>query len=204
MKHKHGAIVGALLLTHTAVFANNEAIASYVCEEEVLFEESVSQQPIIRLHALQGAYGLITEHEVNDPILTHLHQKLAGAHINAICRKLALEFNNGLAGKEVIARVYFDFDSSKVNKNNKILLSRLNAWISENEGEYVIEGHTDNKGSAAYNWSLGLKRSQAIAQYVTSRDSVTVTTMGETSPIARNNTEQGRQKNRRVDIKQHE
>jgi outer membrane protein OmpA-like peptidoglycan-associated protein len=68
----------------------------------------------------------------------------------------------------------------------------------------TIVGHTDSKGSAEYNQKLSEQRALSVAQYLESKDvnPVRLATLGkgETDPIASNDTESGRQANRRVEI----
>ena len=67
----------------------------------------------------------------------------------------------------------------------------------------VLEGHTDNKGAANYNLSLSKARADAvktllIQQYGIAANRLVTKGYGESKPIASNDTEQGRQNNRRV------
>ena len=67
----------------------------------------------------------------------------------------------------------------------------------------VIEGHTDNRGSASKNLNISQRRAQSIKKYFTdtfgiSPERITAEGFGETKPIASNDTAEGRQKNRRV------
>jgi outer membrane protein OmpA-like peptidoglycan-associated protein len=68
----------------------------------------------------------------------------------------------------------------------------------------TIVGHTDSRGSAEYNQKLSEQRALSVAQYLESKDvnPVRLATLGkgETDPIASNDTESGRQANRRVEI----
>ena len=68
----------------------------------------------------------------------------------------------------------------------------------------TIVGHTDNKGTAEYNQKLSEQRALSVAQYLESKDvnPLRLATLGkgETDPIASNDTESGRQANRRVEI----
>ena len=70
-----------------------------------------------------------------------------------------------------------------------------------------IEGHTDSKGSARYNKRLSLKRANAVLDYILDyrkdlvRDRFEVAGIGPEEPVAPNDTEFGRQKNRRVEFK---
>ncbi len=68
-----------------------------------------------------------------------------------------------------------------------------------------IAGHTDNKGTSTYNVQLSDKRAKAIKEYLLKKlqlNSAAISTkaMGESNPIASNETTEGRQKNRRVEI----
>jgi outer membrane protein OmpA-like peptidoglycan-associated protein len=68
----------------------------------------------------------------------------------------------------------------------------------------TIEGHTDSVGSDATNQVLSEKRAAAVRDYLVSRgiatDRMTVTGLGETTPVATNDTAAGRQQNRRVEL----
>jgi OOP family OmpA-OmpF porin len=68
----------------------------------------------------------------------------------------------------------------------------------------AIEGHTDNVSSAAYNQKLSEKRANSVRQYIIDKFGIdgsrlTATGYGMTKPIASNDTEEGRQKNHRVE-----
>ena len=67
----------------------------------------------------------------------------------------------------------------------------------------VIEGHTDNINTAAYNQKLSEARANSVRQYLISNFGIKASRLaavgyGLTKPIASNNTEEGKQKNRRV------
>lgn len=68
----------------------------------------------------------------------------------------------------------------------------------------TVVGHTDNKGTAEYNQKLSEQRALSVAQYLESKDvnpvRLATSGKGETDPIASNDTESGRQANRRVEI----
>ena len=69
----------------------------------------------------------------------------------------------------------------------------------------MIIGHTDSMGSAAYNDQLSVRRAEAVKnllmdQFDIDTFQVTVKGMGESQPLADNQTQEGRRLNRRVDI----
>lgn len=70
---------------------------------------------------------------------------------------------------------------------------------------FVVEGHTDSVGSAAYNLRLSQRRAESVVSYLTKTykiepDRLQAVGLGKASPIASNDTDDGRQKNRRVQV----
>ena len=68
-----------------------------------------------------------------------------------------------------------------------------------------IEGHTDSRGSDAYNQKLSQRRAQSVIRYLAAsfgieEDRLLAVGKGEGEPLADNGTDSGRQKNRRVQI----
>jgi OOP family OmpA-OmpF porin len=71
--------------------------------------------------------------------------------------------------------------------------------------ELIIEGHTDNIGGAQFNLELSRKRAEAVKRWLVDKagiGEIRLTTVGYglTRPIADNSTEEGRAKNRRVEL----
>ena len=110
-----------------------------------------------------------------------------------------------------ILKVAFDnleFASSKaiILSASKPSLDELSKVMLENENfNLLISGHTDNVGKAQTNLSLSKRRAEAVEAYLIAKGvykaRMTVKYFGETTPIADNNTAEGRQKNRRVEMK---
>jgi OOP family OmpA-OmpF porin len=101
--------------------------------------------------------------------------------------------------------VEFEFDKANIKKNFYKEIDELAEVMKEYPDiKIVIEGHTDNRGSAAYNQKLSQERAEAVKKYMVDKcgiDSARLTTkgFGLTNPIASNTTKEGRQKNRRVE-----
>ncbi len=71
--------------------------------------------------------------------------------------------------------------------------------------KFQIQGHTDNRGSEQTNLKLSLYRVNKVLNYLVSKGvdqfNLKVKGFGETMPIASNDTQEGRAKNRRVEVK---
>lgn len=106
----------------------------------------------------------------------------------------------------VLGVVYFDTDKSVVKSEYHEMLGRVAEMIQSNPGLYVcVAGHTDSTATNAYNMGLARRRAEAVAAALVSRgadkDHVHTKAYGEESPTASNGTADGRQQNRRAEIK---
>ncbi|MBN1755924.1 OmpA family protein [bacterium] len=102
--------------------------------------------------------------------------------------------------------IFFDFDSSNLRPESYPELNRLAKILKENPDQKVeISGHTDSKGSQDYNFSLSDRRAASVVDYLISvgcdPDNLVSKGYGETKPVATNDTDEGRQMNRRVEFK---
>jgi len=102
--------------------------------------------------------------------------------------------------------IFFDFDSDRLRKESYPELRRLVKFIKENpQLQFEISGHTDSLGNEQYNKQLSLRRAKAVRDYLIEQGckaaQLIVKGYGASVPIATNETEKGRQINRRVEIK---
>ena len=102
--------------------------------------------------------------------------------------------------------VTFATDSSDISADFYPVLDSVALVINEFEQTYVdVVGHTDSTGSEEYNQRLSVARASSVARYLESQkvlpQRVQTTGMGQTSPIATNDTPEGRALNRRVEIR---
>jgi outer membrane protein OmpA-like peptidoglycan-associated protein len=100
---------------------------------------------------------------------------------------------------------YFDFDKATLRPENREILSRIAGVLLASEGyRLFVYGHTDDTGPASYNQELSLRRAGSVADYLRHAgvpdDLMRVEGFGKSSPREQNNSPQGRQKNRRVEI----
>lgn len=105
--------------------------------------------------------------------------------------------------------VYFDFDSDELDQNSIKVLENLitifNQNLEKNNSQKIIlTGHTDSKGSNDYNEILSQKRLLSVQNFLESKgiekSKIKITPKGEQNPTQTNSTENGRSKNRRVEI----
>jgi outer membrane protein OmpA-like peptidoglycan-associated protein len=102
--------------------------------------------------------------------------------------------------------VTFDTNSVVVRPGLYSELDRIARVMNQYPNTLIrVEGHTDSKGSNEYNMDLSNRRANSVRSLLVQRgiagSRIEVVGFGETMPVASNNTEAGRQKNRRVEIK---
>lgn len=104
------------------------------------------------------------------------------------------------------AVVYFDEASATINPDQMETLRAFYQQIKDSAGTLQLDGYTDNYGSEQEDFVLSKNRAEAVAEVLKSMDGVSkivfeVESFGRTNPIGDNNTAQGRQQNRRVELK---
>lgn len=102
------------------------------------------------------------------------------------------------------SEVTFDVDSSQIKPSFQSSLDKVSDVIAKYESEAEIVGHTDSTGSEGYNQQLSEERALSVRGYLvrqgTPTQQLSSSGEGETRPRATNETEAGRQLNRRVEI----
>ncbi len=101
--------------------------------------------------------------------------------------------------------VNFDTDSAKLKAESTSILDQAVNVLNQQVGVSVrVEGHTDSRGSDAYNMTLSDKRARSVVVYLVSKgiDAARLTSagMGESAPVAPNDSAVNMAKNRRVDL----
>lgn len=142
-----------------------------------------------------GAAGMIIGHQM-DKQAAELKQNIPGAVVERVGEGIQVTFASGLL---------FDFDSDVVRSAAQANLRNLAASLDKYPGsELLIAGHTDSVGTDSYNLALSQRRAEAAAAYLASqgvaRARLSSKGLGEGEPVAPNETEAGRSKNRRVEV----
>lgn len=111
-----------------------------------------------------------------------------------------------IGSKIILKNIFFDYDRATLRPESYPELNRL-VKLLESYPRMKIEigGHTDSHGSLAYNTTLSENRSQSVVNYLIdagiSEDRLEYKGYAFTQPIATNDTDEGRQQNRRVEFK---
>jgi len=142
-----------------------------------------------------GAAGAIIGHQM-DQQAKELQQNIPGATVTRVGEGIAVTFASGLL---------YDFDSDVVRADAAQNLRNLAASLEKYPNtDLMIVGHTDAVGTSDYNQALSQRRATAAANYLMGQGVASARLQavgrGETEPIATNDTEAGRQLNRRVEI----
>ena len=104
--------------------------------------------------------------------------------------------------------VLFDFNKYALREDARPVLNEVAAKIQEHPGVFIVlEGHTDSRGSDAYNEILGEKRARAVGAYLSQEgvkfNRITFISKGERELRDSGKTEAAHRMNRRVEIRNH-
>lgn len=108
--------------------------------------------------------------------------------------------------KIVLKNIFFDTDSYRLEKTSSVELENLLQFLQNNPDIKIeISGHTDKTGSEIHNKQLSLNRAKSVYNYLIkngiNKNNLTYKGYGSSCPIDTNNTEEGKQKNRRTEFK---
>jgi len=142
-----------------------------------------------------GTAGAIIGHQM-DQQAKELSQNIKGATVERVGEGIQVTFASGLL---------FAFDSDSIQAaagtNLRELASSLQKYP---DSQLLIVGHTDNVGDDSYNQRLSERRSNSAAAYLAAqgvaRTRLAATGKGESEPVTTNDTDAGRQQNRRVEV----
>ncbi|MGH7475136.1 MAG: OmpA family protein [Longimicrobiales bacterium] len=142
-----------------------------------------------------GAAGAVIGHQM-DQQAEELAEDLEGADVTREAEGIFVRFPSGLM---------FDFDSAALRAEARSDLADLAGSLQRYPNtEVLIVGHTDAVGTDTYNLDLSRRRARSAADFLIGQGIASARLRtegrGESEPIATNDTEAGRQQNRRVEV----
>jgi len=179
-KEKKGAIIGA---------ASGGALGAVIGNAT----GSTARGAIIGA-VVGGAAGTIIGHRM-DKQAQELQQNIPGAIVRRVGEGIEVTFASGLL---------FDFDSDRIRGEARRNLDELARSLDKYpDTDLLIVGHTDAVGADQYNMGLSERRADSAARYIESqgvRTGIRTVGRGKREPVASNESDYGRQKNRRVEV----
>lgn len=145
--------------------------------------------------AVGGAAGAVIGRYM-DKQAKEIEENVDGAVVERVGEGIRVKFDSG---------ILFGFDKDELNPESERNLAKMAEVLAKYEDtEILIEGHTDNKGDANYNKKLSVRRAKAVEDRLkeigVQGNRLTTKGYGFDQPIAPNDSETGRQENRRVEV----
>jgi outer membrane protein OmpA-like peptidoglycan-associated protein len=145
--------------------------------------------------AVGGTAGVLIGNEM-DKRAAEMKQDMQGARIERVGEGIKITFDSGLL---------FDVNKSDLRPQAKTNIESLAKILNKyDDTNILIEGDTDNTGTEDYNLKLSERRAQSVASYLMGfgvpNSRISTVGLGEMNPVASNDTDYGRQQNRRVEV----
>lgn len=168
-----GAVIGGLIGRH----AGNTAVGAIIGA------------------AVGGAAGAYIGRQM-DKQAEEIERDLDGATVERVGEGIKVTFDSG---------ILFAVNKSDIQPVAAENLTNLAAILQKYpDTDILVEGHTDSSGSSEYNMQLSINRAQSVANFLTGQNVLatrfTIMGYGEDQPVADNDTELGKQANRRVEL----
>ncbi|HEX7079901.1 MAG TPA: OmpA family protein [Gammaproteobacteria bacterium] len=152
----------------------------------------VSQERIALIQRLEAEERVREQFATIENLFTRDEARVSREGNDIVLRMVGLTFASGRA---------------EIDDSHRELLDKVRRAIAVfPNSQVIIEGHTDSYGGDESNMALSRRRAEAVSTYLTNEIGVpafriSAVGYGETRPIANNETEQGRERNRRIDIR---
>jgi len=177
--------------THVAVMADGAYVKAY------LNGVRVANVPKAQLGRTKGIWILVNGNQADPASISNIRVAEGGKPLyDALAAK----------GRVATHGILFDVGSNQIRAESTPTLKSISDMLTAHPDlKLMIEGHTDNVGSAESNQSLSERRAAAVKQYLVTTahiDAARLSTKGygSSKPIASNTTAEGRQENRRVEL----
>ncbi|TBW29854.1 OmpA family protein [Gramella sp. KN1008] len=192
---------------------NRELLAQLDEKEAALIQEKnrlekLEKDLAVRSQRIDELESVIA---AKDAKMNALREAVSNALTNFEGKGLSVEQRDGKVYVSMENKLLFDSGSWAVNSEGRKAVQQLGSVLAQNPDIAVlIEGHTDNvpyggSGQLKDNWDLSTKRATAIVQILRENSNIdpqnlTAAGRGEYAPVASNDSETGRAKNRRIEV----
>ena len=124
---------------------------------------------------------------------------------SGLAKKKSETSHSGAEESKDAVYIYFKFNQYILSQNDKRILDLVvDVLDGYQEARVTLIGHTDNIGTEEVNYRFGESRARSARRYLTNKgievERITIASEGETKPIASNESDEGRAKNRRVEV----
>jgi len=186
----------------------NKLLVKYCSEKTHNTSQSVTIEDVTAIGYHRNGYLQIEQPVDDSDLRLALAKRTKKIGIDSQCMEyldaIKLLSMNSSMEKELIARVYFDFDRYSLTPESIIILDKIVSRLKTSSDMIELVGHTDSIGSSEYNRTLGMKRAISTKQHLLGQgiagDDLDVASEGENKPLEDNTSANGRNKNRRVEI----
>ncbi|MGE5385482.1 MAG: OmpA family protein [Betaproteobacteria bacterium] len=152
--------------------------------------------------------GNAADSSIKNRVTAYVEQVQAGKMESRMVTLKSSEIQQALSrdGKVAIYGVLFDTDKADIKPESRPQLDEMGRFLQQNPGAAVyVVGHTDNQGKLDYNLSLSQRRAEAVVNvlagdYKIARNRLVGKGVANLAPVASNQAEEGRAKNRRVEL----
>jgi OOP family OmpA-OmpF porin len=172
-------------------------------------KEDGAAKTYIALYVIEFEDGYVPEFEaVKGQVYVRLDSLQVGELKDQMVLVTASDINKALdtSGKVLLYGIHFDFNKSVIKPDSRPSLDEIGKFLKDQPNEKLsVVGYTDNIGGADFNLKLSKARADAVVAdlvgtYGVSQDRLKASGEGLQSPVAANDTEDGRAKNRRVEL----
>lgn len=181
-------------------------LASFCTTKSHNISQDVTISDVTALANHRGGRLMITQEVSHSEINNALLQLAKSQDVYPTCMEYlsASGLMRVTSGEQLLARVYFDFDSEKLTRKSRDILAKVAGKLANHPDMIRLQGNTDSKGSVSYNYALGLRRAITTQDFLDKQGVNAVQlkseSQGEAKPLVGNDTAEGRRVNRRVDI----
>ncbi len=145
--------------------------------------------------AIGGAAGAYIG-DYMDKQAEEIERDIAGAKVERVGEGIKITFDSG---------IMFDVDKASLKQASRGNLEKLAVILNKyDDTNILLEGHTDATGSDEYNLDLSRQRAQSVSNHLAgvgvNATRFTIMGYGESQPVGDNETDYGRQENRRVEV----